>query len=87
MKSISCPLIDKLNIYYRADWCSNHKKNMFDIVRKMIVDELRWRAMVKRGYKANIGLILKGMEVKWKCSWKSLAKMSGVYRKKVKQSE
>ncbi len=84
---MGCPSVEELDKQYWARWRRKHKKRQFYNVRKLIVEELRRRAVAKRGYNANIAAVIEEIETEQKRSGASLAKISRIFRKEKKQRE
>lgn len=85
--TMGCPSVEELDQRYGSRWRPEHKERQFYSVRKVIVEELRRRAIEKGGYKENIAAVVEEMEIERTRSGVSLAKISGILRKQAKERE
>ncbi len=85
--TMGCPSVEELDQRYGSRWQPEYKERQFYSVQKVIVEELQRRTIEKGGYEDNIAVVVEEMEVERPRSGVSLAKISGVLRKKAKQRE
>lgn len=84
---MGCPSVEELDQRYGSRWRPEHKERQFYSVQKVIVEELRRRAIERREYEDNIAAVVEEMKGERTRSGVSLAKISGVLRKQAKQRE